>query len=173
LISEQDYQKFVEDLWFLPPDSGLPEQAYCALAIVGEAAEFVDATFAGEAIDQEAGDLTYYVVKLLSLEMRMLSDLDLVRPQLMHKAPKNLGLTMLKLQLMTRAAAICEKTKKHLRDSPKEELVLVNLVAQLWATFQEILVALNLSFSDILELNVAKLSSRLERKILQGSGDDR
>jgi len=171
MISEKEYSDFVERLWIYPPEIGIPPQAYCAMAIAGEAGEFVDATFKGQGIDKEAGDLTYYVVKLLNLEDRSLSDLAAV---VIHGTPpRTLGTMMLKLQLMIQASALCEKVKKHLRDTPQEPLVLVNLIAPIWDTFTEILRALNLSFSDILDLNVAKLSSRLERGTIQGSGDDR
>ncbi len=82
------------------------------------------------------------------------------------------------LGLVGEAGEVAEKIKKILRDSKgeigdrKKEEIKKELGDVLWYLSQ-LSTELNLSLSDIAELNIEKLQSRRARGTLHGSGDDR
>lgn len=90
--------------------------------------------------------------------------------------PKAVALPYLTAGLAEEAGEVAGKYKKSIRDNwtadKFEELVVAELGDCLWyiARYAD---ELGYSLQDIAELNVHKLSSRKERDVLQGSGDNR
>ena len=82
------------------------------------------------------------------------------------------------LGLAGESGEICEKVKKIMRDDDgeitdeKKELLKKELGDCLWYISQ-IAFEIGVSMEDIAEENIKKLSSRKERNVLKGSGDNR
>lgn len=89
--------------------------------------------------------------------------------------PDGIGLPYLTLGLTGEAGEVAEKIKKSLRDPSKaldERAVAFELGDVLWylASLADLL---GYPLEEIARMNVAKLESRKERKVLKGDGDNR
>ena len=76
------------------------------------------------------------------------------------------------LGLCGESGEVAEKVKKHLRDGTSLDELKKELGDVLWY-ISAIASDLKLSLDDIAETNISKLTSRLERGKIQGSGDNR
>ena len=76
------------------------------------------------------------------------------------------------LGLCGESGEVAEKVKKHLRDGSSLDELKKELGDVLWY-ISAIASDLKLSLDDIAETNISKLTSRLERGKIQGSGDNR
>lgn len=90
--------------------------------------------------------------------------------------PEEVAIPYLTAGLAEEAGEVAGKYKKHLRDKTEygefSELAKAELGDVLWylARYAD---ELGYSLSEVMQYNVDKLSSRKERGVLQGSGDER
>lgn len=78
------------------------------------------------------------------------------------------------LGLAGEVGEVCEKVKKHIRDGrvlDKEDLT-KELGDVLWY-LSAVALDLGISLKDVAETNITKLTSRKERGVIHGSGDNR
>lgn len=88
--------------------------------------------------------------------------------------PDSAKLTYPLLGLNGEVGEVCEKVKKHIRDGrelDKEDLTkeLGDVLWYLAITARD----LGIDLQEVAEVNIAKLQSRKERGVIQGSGDNR
>lgn len=90
--------------------------------------------------------------------------------------PKEQALNYLILGLTSEAGEVAGKLKKAIRDFHTWEEMKKNILSEtgdvVWYVVR-ILDELGLTLEDAIENNTQKLSSRLERNVIKGSGDDR
>ena len=90
------------------------------------------------------------------------------------KYPKETALQYLLLGLASEVGEVHDKFKKPMRDGydPDPEAIVKELGDVLWYVAR-IADEMDVSLMDVAFENVKKLSSRLERDVISGSGDDR
>lgn len=90
--------------------------------------------------------------------------------------PKEDAVSYLVLGLTSEAGEVAGKLKKAIRDSHTEEVRNKNLLDEtadvLWYVTR-LMDELGYTLEDLMEYNTQKLSSRLERGVIKGSGDHR
>lgn len=104
-------------------------------------------------------------------EYQLLTDEFAIYPQ--SNTGSNLELSYLALGLGGEAGEVLEKTKKRIRDgkfNPEEVAKEVGDVLWYLARYAN---AIGYTFQEIAEMNIDKLTSRKERNVLSGSGDNR
>lgn len=92
--------------------------------------------------------------------------------------PKDNGLAYTALGLNGEAGEIAEKVKKILRDkgglaTPEDQQAIAKELGDVLWYVANCANEIGYTLSDIAQMNVDKLQSRLERGMLQGSGDNR
>ena len=92
--------------------------------------------------------------------------------------PKDKGLEYCTLGLAGEAGEVANKVKKIIRDSngvinEETKKILQSELGDVYWYLARLGDELNLKSSSIIEENVIKLSSRFERGVIQGSGDNR
>lgn len=88
--------------------------------------------------------------------------------------PESAKLTYPLLGLNGEIGEVCEKVKKHIRDG--RELDKDDLTKELGDVLWYLAITardLGINLQDVAEVNIAKLKSRKERGVIQGSGDNR
>ena len=191
------YENKVEQLAVYPFSGGrqVASLLYPALGLSGEASEVLEKV--GDAFDEghmytlpddlrvkilyECGDVLWYITRVaaeLSSSLRevycsiSVSDLSCFEPRFPTNARK----------MMVAAGRVAEISKKALRDdsgdihtpvrSERRDLVF-SALSEVLLFLMKLAENLGSSLDDIAEMNIVKLSSRADRGVLQGSGDDR
>ena len=93
--------------------------------------------------------------------------------------PRETALSYLCLGLASEAGEVCDKLKKHIRDSTQEDLTPEQITAiskelgdVLWYVAR-LADELGLTLPEVIEANHTKLLKRKQNQTLKGSGDDR
>lgn len=77
------------------------------------------------------------------------------------------------LGLTGEAGEVADKLKKVLRDGQYEPLAIAKELGDVLYYIAQLAELMGYSLQDIAEMNVAKLSKRMENNTIHGSGDDR
>ncbi|MCQ2231390.1 MAG: hypothetical protein MJZ30_06030 [Paludibacteraceae bacterium] len=157
------------------------KKGYYYLGLCGEAAETSE-KIANEAsrqeIAKECGDSVWYIVRLMyklkGLESILNEDVDTV----ITSCPEKITPQDAAVALMITSGKIAERYKKVVRDRDG-----LYAFSDVQGIFELLLKALQLAnilsltlgykFSEVLEMNLAKLASRQARNMIHGSGDNR
>lgn len=141
--------------------------AYVALGVAGESSEVLEKELDGdlEGVQAELGDVAWYLARL-HVELGV----EVPEPGAAVDASP--------ARLVIAAGRVAELTKKALRDdagelTPQRRCALLAQVEVLRTAWVGVHGALGLDPVATLAGNAAKLGSRLERGVIQGSGDNR
>lgn len=90
------------------------------------------------------------------------------------KYPENMKLLYPLLGINGEVGEVCEKIKKHYRDGkPLDKDDLTKEIGDVCWYISAICSDLDISLQDVIETNVAKLTSRKKRGVINGDGDNR
>jgi NTP pyrophosphatase (non-canonical NTP hydrolase) len=125
---------------------------------------------------QEIGDCFWYVANVCN-------DIDLIMSSLMDELEEveysEESIEDYLFSMITSSTKICGITKKWIRDEDNEglsdeKLIEINFeLSQYWIACLGMCKYLDITWQEVAQLNIDKLSSRKERNKIKGSGDNR
>lgn len=87
--------------------------------------------------------------------------------------PQSRSLEYLALGLTSEAGEVAGKVKKYIRDGSIDNSAVIAEISDVFWYLSELCNFYNISIEEVLQKNMDKLSSRKERGVLGGSGDNR
>lgn len=163
----REYTKFTDTTAVYPnPDTDL---TYPTLGLVDEVAELYTATH--DNVVKELGDVCYYLARLnRALNINLVSVID--------SSNKKANLTEYELVelMVVDAGYIAGRLKKYIRgDYDRSELLnsVYPYIVGMLSTMGAVAKLFNLTIEEVMQINKDKLTSRKERGVLKGDGDNR
>jgi NTP pyrophosphatase (non-canonical NTP hydrolase) len=179
----EEYIRFTDSTAIYSKEHALD---YTTMGLTGEMAEFVDhishygASDRSQNAKKEAGDIYWYFARLLKhigLEYTIFA--DSYQKRLYNVRLGGNISSSSPSEFMVQCGKLCNKMKKIIRDdngfvrSSKREVIadfLINLMVDFTVHLESVL---DISFTEVLDLNQNKLTDRKSRGVIGGSGDNR
>jgi NTP pyrophosphatase (non-canonical NTP hydrolase) len=90
-----------------------------------------------------------------------------------HSTGNEQALSYVALGLAGESGEVADKIKKYLRDGALDHLAVAKELGDVFWYATQLAYELGFTVEQILQINIDKLTSRKERGVLQGSGDNR
>jgi NTP pyrophosphatase (non-canonical NTP hydrolase) len=173
-----NYRMFTRSVAVYPRERGV---LYCVLGLQSEMSELLEKMFEEttiRGITGEWGDILWYIVRL-SDELGIYIESYFPMKNVIHKKTidddicKNLCVTeTAKLEIAI--GKLYDILKKEVRgDKIAGKLVLTEHIGNILKAFETMIATYGFSIEEIVEGNTTKLSSRKERNVVHGDGDNR
>lgn len=162
-----EYQEQTHTTAIYPEDPKIAV-SYLLLGLLSEIKEFVDAGTKDDAIP-ELGDVMWFASELATLNGVQLSDIVFLDP--LFKPPS--GDIYAAGEMVSDLTDVAGFVAKYLRDNSSYQVEMNMFLCHVVITVDSICDIMNVSFTQLLEDNLAKLRSRKARGKLSGSGDKR
>lgn len=165
------YAKWTKTTWASNPKkpSGPLDTALMGLGLVGESHEVLEAFSSGDEdrIVKELGDFIYYWARLI--DSLGWTPSDVVQEHIV----RTMDVDVLSRDLVYTAAQIAELVKKLARDGKCDEEILRCLLVDAYEIWRSLARDWGHDVGDLTDTNKEKLTDRLARGKLRGSGDNR
>jgi NTP pyrophosphatase (non-canonical NTP hydrolase) len=181
MVTLEEYRIFTRSVSVYPKEKGT---LYCSLGLQNEIGEFIttinEKKFDKQRFIKEAGDVMWYITRLMDELNIPIENQNFYSKEFeaLYAFPrKEIDMDIMRYRLLEmeeRLGTAYGVIKKSVRGDGKfSEVRFVDAMRSMFTSFIIILATANVKLEQVMFENVRKLSSRDERGVVMGDGDDR